>query len=50
MRVDEDRVILARVYSTFAIVFASLCLLAAPSVYAQEGSDDAIEKERTVKR
>ena len=48
MRVDEDRVILARVYSTFAIVFASFCLLAAPSVYAQEDSDDAAEEERVV--
>ena len=48
MRVDEDRAFPARVYSTFAIVFASLCLLAAPSVYAQEDSDDAAEEERTV--
>ena len=48
MRVDEDRAFPARVYSTFAIVFASLCLLVAPSVYAQEDSDDAAEEERVV--
>jgi len=39
MRVDEDRAILARVLSPFAIVFASLCLLAAPTVFAQDDSD-----------
>ena len=39
MRVDEDRAILARLLSPFAIVFASLCLLAAPTVFAQDDSD-----------
>ena len=39
MRVDEDRAILARLLSPFAIVFASLCLLAAPTVFAQDNSD-----------
>ena len=41
MRVDEDRAILARLLSPFAIVFASLCLLAAPTVFAQD--DDSME-------
>jgi len=46
MRVDEDRAILARVLSPFAIVFASFCLLAAPTVFAQdEGADDQAEIE-----
>jgi iron complex outermembrane recepter protein len=46
MRVDEDRAILARVLSPFAIVFASLCLLAAPTVFAQDdGEDDQAELE-----
>ena len=40
MRVDEDRAILARVLSPFAIVFASFCLLAAPTVFAQDDSED----------
>jgi len=40
MRVDEDRAILARVLSPFAIVFASLCFLAAPTVFAQDDSED----------
>ena len=51
MRVDEDRAILARLLSIFAIVFASVCLLAAPAVYAQDSSDDTadeIEDERQV--
>ncbi len=40
MRVDEDRAILARVLSPFAIVFASFCLLAAPTVFAQDDDED----------
>ena len=46
MRVDQDRAILARVLSPFAIVFASLCLLAAPAVFAQDEGDN--EDEQTV--
>jgi iron complex outermembrane receptor protein len=41
MRVDEDRAILARLLSPFAIVFTSLCLLAAPTVFAQD--DDSMD-------
>jgi len=52
MRVDEDRAILARVLSPFAVVFASICLLAAPSVFAQDEDslDDlaALEDEEAV--
>lgn len=41
MRVEDYRAILARLFSTFAIVFSSFCLLAAPTVFAQEdGVDD----------
>ncbi len=40
MRVDEDRAILARALSPFAIIFAGLCLLAAPAVFAQDDSED----------
>ncbi len=36
MRVDEDRAILARVLSPFAIVLTGLCFLAAPTVFAQD--------------
>ena len=43
MRVDEDRAILARLLSPFAIVFASICLLAAPTVFAQDDKDDGAE-------
>ena len=49
MRVDEDRAILARLLSTFAIAFASVCFLAAPSVYAQDSSDDP-EIEAAIQR
>ncbi len=48
MRVDEDRAILARALSPFAIIFASFCLLAAPTVFAQDDSeslDDLAELE-----
>ncbi len=46
MRVDENRAILARLLSPFAIVFASLCVLAAPTVFAQdESADDQAETE-----
>lgn len=50
MRVDEDHAILARVLSPFAIVFTSLCFLAAPTVFAQDDSgadslDDLAELE-----
>jgi hypothetical protein len=40
MRVDEDRAILARALSPFAIVFTGFCLLAAPTVFAQDEDDD----------
>ena len=40
MRVDENRALLARVLSPFAIVFTSVCLLAAPSAFAQDDSGD----------
>src|SRR5210317_1607389 len=40
MRVIEDRALLARVLSPFAIVFASLCLLVGPAAFAQDDSDD----------
>ena len=39
MRASEDRALLARVLSPFAIVFASLFLLAGPAAYAQDDSD-----------
>ena len=50
MRVDEDRAILARVLSPFAIVLASLCLFAAPTVFAQDNDtlDDLAELEDEV--
>ena len=50
MRVDEDRAVLARVLSPFAIVFASLCLFAAPTVFAQDNDtlDDLAELEDEV--
>lgn len=38
MRVDKGRALLARVTSPFAVVFASLCLLAGPAM-AQDDSD-----------
>ena len=41
MRANEDRALLARVLSPFAIVFASLFLLAGPAALAQDDSDDA---------
>ena len=41
MRASEDRALLARVLSPFAIVFASLFLLAGPAALAQDDSDDA---------
>ena len=47
MRVDEDRAWLARVFGPFAVLFASLGLLAGP-VLAQDDSasdDDAAEEE-----
>jgi len=44
MRVDEDRAVLARSFGSFAIVFASLCVLAAPTVFAQD-DDDQTEQE-----
>jgi iron complex outermembrane receptor protein len=40
MRVDEDRAILARLLSPFAIVLASLSLLTAPTVFAQDDEDE----------
>jgi len=39
MRVSEDRALFARVLSPFAIVFASLFLLAGPAAFAQDDSD-----------
>ncbi len=39
MRVSEDRALSARVLSPFAIVFASLFLLAGPAAFAQDDSD-----------
>jgi len=39
LRVGEDRAILAGVLSPIATVFASFCLLAAPTVFAQVDSD-----------
>ena len=47
MRVDEDRAILARVLSPMAMVFTSLCLFAAPTVFAQDGDslDDLADLE-----
>lgn len=47
MRVDEDRAILARLLSPFTIVLASLCLLAAPTVFAQDDNslDDLTDLE-----
>ena len=53
MRVSEDRALLARVLSPFAIVFASLFLLAGPAAFAQDDSDsdatdDVAEQEDEV--
>lgn len=48
MRVEEDRAILARVLGPFVTIFTSLCLLAAPTVFAQDdtsGLDDLAELE-----
>ena len=42
MRGDEDRALLARIFSPFTIVIAGLCLLAAPGAFAQ---DDAMDDE-----
>ena len=39
MRVSEDRALLARVLSPFAIAFASMFLLAGPAAFAQDDSD-----------
>jgi len=44
MRVDEDRVILARVYSPFTVVFASLCFLAASAVFAQDSDTGNLDE------
>ena len=41
MRINEIRAILARVVSPFAVLSTSICLLAAPTVFAQDdGADD----------
>ncbi len=53
MRVSEDRALLARVLSPFAIVFASVCLLAGPAAFAQDDSDsdatdDVVEQDDEV--
>jgi len=49
MRVDQYRALLARVLSSFAIVFASLSLFAAPAVFAQDDDDDtAAEQESPI--
>ena len=53
MRVSEDRALLARVLSPFAIVFASLFLLAGPAAMAQDDSDsdatdDVVEQDDDV--
>jgi len=39
MRASEDRALLARVLSPFAIAFASMFLLAGPAAFAQDDSD-----------
>ncbi len=44
MRVDEDRALLARVLGPIAVLFASLCLFAAPAVYAQDSGDTQEEE------
>ena len=53
MRVSEDRAFLARILSPFAIVFASLFLLAGPAAFAQDDSDsdetdDVVEQDDEV--
>ena len=51
MTVDKDPAILARLLSPFVIVLASLSLLAAPAVFAQDDSDDdaaELEDDRAV--
>jgi len=50
MRVSEDRALFARVLSPFAIVFASLFLLAGPAALAQDDSDsdDVMEQDDEV--
>ena len=50
MRVSEDRALFARVLSPFAIVFASLFLLAGPAALAQDDSDsdDVVEQDDDV--
>jgi len=48
MRVDKDRAILARVLSPVTIIFASLSLLAAPTVFAQDDDLAGLEDDKTV--
>jgi len=48
MRVSEDRALFARVLSPFAIVFASMFLLAGPAALAQDDSDDVAEQDDDV--
>ena len=43
MRVVEDRALLARVLGPFAVIFASLFLLAGPAI-AQDDDDDALDE------
>ncbi|MDH5622659.1 MAG: TonB-dependent receptor plug domain-containing protein, partial [Gammaproteobacteria bacterium] len=46
MKVEDVRALLARLLSTSAIVLGSICVLAAPMVFAQDGDDEDATAEQ----